>query len=536
MLLLALAVVPARSAYIAHYHSESIDDEYHLVRGVRYLRGELGKTPLNDPVLGATVMALPVWAEGAVPNKGKDAHKFGLVLHGQKHASAETLLLLVALWKSVLYVPFVALAFAWVRRTYNAAAGWAAAIILLIEPTIGAHVQPAALDVLGFEMIVLACWCWWRYFERPGWGRLTAAAVLSSAAMLTKHTAIVVPAVAAIYWVVFQIRRWKLKPRPEAANVAAIADSSERPDPHRLDYATPRPGRTFGIPRDMIHAAAAVAIALVALYVLSIDSSHFPASYYWRSMQEAMHHGEGGHPSWFLGHRNDAGDWRYYFVVAAYKVPLPLMAWIALGVASLAFVRPRFAELALFVPMLLLGGLVIAGGINIGFRHAIPAYGLLLMLSTRWLLIDGAAIRVGAVALLAATTLDVARFGPDLLSYLNYPRRQPWMTINDSNLDWGQGLKQIRAWIDANPKMIGGRPVWVRAFGLSYSIAPEHYLGDRATRVRRNGPAPTSGLLIIGPAHVVGLFEDDPERFAFLRGREPDAIIGHSNLVFDLDR
>ena len=499
VLLVAFLIVPARSAYIAHVHNESIDDEYHLVRGVRALRGDLGHIPLNDPLLGASVLSLPAWLEGAVPNKDQ---KFGLILFGQKRVSAERVLMLVALWKSVLYVPFVGFAFAWVRRLYNSSAGFAAAAILLIEPTISAHVQPAALDVLGFEMIVVACWGWWRYFEAPGWGRLTTAAVLSSAAMLTKHTAIVVPAIAIFYAIA-----WRLRRPPEERQTR----------------------------RDVVHALAGIAIAAVVLYLLSIDFSRFPASYYWRSLQEAMSHGERGHPSWLLGHRNDSGDWRYYFVVAFYKVPIPLMAWITLGAASLALVRPRFEDVALLVPMLLLGALVIAGGINIGFRHAIPAYGLLLMLSTRWLLIDRQAARIGATALLGATTIDVARFGPDLLSYLNWPRRQPWMAINDSNLDWGQGLKQIREWIDAHPDVVAGRPVWVRAFGLSYSVAPEHYLAGRGTRVRRTGPAPTAGLLIISPVAVVGLFEDEPDRFASLRGRDPLAVIGHSNLVFDLD-
>lgn len=497
VLLFALLIVPTRSAFIASAHSESIDDEYHLVRGVRFLSGTLGRTPLNDPVLGAAVLSVPVWLEGATPSKD---HKFGVILHGQR-VGPETLQMLVALWKSVLFVPFVAFVFCWVRRLYNERAAWAAAVLLVLEPTISAHVAPAALDILGFEMIVLACWCWWRYFDAPNWPRLIAASVLSSAAMLTKHTAVVVPMAAAIYFVAFA---WRT----------------------RRD----RPWR-----RDAIHAAAAVGIALAALYVLSIDFSRFPASYYPRTLAEAMHHGEGGHPSWLLGQRNDAGHWAYYFVVAAYKVPLPLFAWLALGVLSLAFVRPRFEELALAVPMALLAALVIAGGINIGFRHAIPAYGLLLILSCRWLLIDRAAARGVAVALLAILAVDVARYGPDQMSYLNYPRRRPWLTINDSNLDWGQGLKQIRTWIDDNPKRVKDRPVWVRPFGLSYSTNIEYYLGGRATRIRRTGPAPTSGLLIVSPAHVVGLFEDDPERFAFLRDRDPVATIGHSNLVFDLD-
>ena len=263
-----------------------------------------------------------------------------------------------------------------------------------------------------------------------------------------------------------------------------------------------------------------------------------PGGYYWRSLQNALAHGEAGHPAWLLGQPIVRGTWRnwaYYFVVALYKVPIGLMALIALGAASLAFVRPRFAELALVVPIVLLTVLIVVGGINIGFRHAIPAYGLLLMLATRSLLIDRRAIAGVVAALLAVTAVDVARFGPDLISYINWPRRHVWLAVSDSNLDWGQGMRQVRQWIDSHPKLIAGRPVAVRLFGLPYSSNVDDYLGDRATRLHRSSATPTAGLLIVSPTYVVGSFEDEPDRFAFLRDREPIAIIGHSDLVFDLN-
>ena len=523
VLMLALLIVPTRSAIIASVHGECVDDEYHLVRGVRFLRGELGRTPLNDPVLGASVIALPVWLCGAVPNADQ---KFGLILRGQS-VSADTLQMLVALWKSLLFVPFVGLAFCWARRLYNAAAGWTAAIVLLIEPTIVAHVVPAALDVVGFEMIALACWCWWRYFERPTWRRLVVASVVAPAAMLTKHTAIVVPLVAAIYAVLWWFR--------------------EPNDATR--------GRRFAV-----HGGCAVVIAFVALTILSggfhvistprgttpqtswvawLAQYPLPAGYYWRSIQAALDHGAAGHPAWLLGEPIVRGSWRnwaYYVVVAAYKVPIGLAALLALGAASLAFVRPRFAEWALIVPIVLLTTLIVVGGINIGFRHAIPAYGLLLIFATRALLIDRRAIGAIVAVLLAATTADVARFGPDQLSYINWPRRDVWLAISDSNLDWGQGLKQIRTWIDTNGKRIAGRPIAARLFVLPYSSNVTEILGDRVTRLQRTSPVPTSGLLIVSPTTIVGSYENDPGRYAFLRDRRPVAVIGHSVLVFDLDR
>jgi hypothetical protein len=573
VLVVSLLVLVPRSAYIASVHSECIDDEYHLVRGVRFLTGKLDRSPLNDPVLGSAVMALPLWLADVKPNinakRGDNVYKYGQVLHGQK-VPVETLTMRVAIWKSILFVPCVLLAFVWVRRLYNERAAWVAAALLLIEPTISAHVAPAALDVLGFEAILVACFCWWRYFEKQTWLRLIPAAVVSAAAMLVKHTAIIVPIVALIYAVAWWIKRWRdargCSPsslagegRREGAGNAPVVRGDDR-------VTTPAPaplarggewkiGSRLSLRRDLIHAMFAILVAAVALHYLSGGSVQIrrpdsiaadsmigklferpmPAGYYIKSIQTAMYHGGEGHPSWLLGERNDEGSWYYYPVVALYKVPIALLVFLALGALSLIKVRPRFGELALLVPMVLLMALITTGGINIGFRHAIPAYALLLMLCCRVMLIDIRWLRTLIVALVAITLLDTARYFPNLISYINFPREKVWMDINDSNLDWGQGLKQINKWCEQNYKPYGGHGFYVRYFGLDYSPNVEHYLNQTyARRIPRNAGPPDHGILIISPIYIAGMFEK-PGLYDFLRTEEPIAIIGDSNLVFDLD-
>lgn len=538
VVLIALVVLVPRSAYIASVHSECIDDEYHLVRGVRFLRGELGRSPLNDPVLGSAIMALPLWLADVKPNinakRGENVYKFGQVLHGQK-VSVETLTMSVAIWKSILFVPGVLLAFVWVRRLYNERAGWVAVALLLIEPTISAHIVPAGLDVLGFEAILVACFCWWRYFEKQGWGRLVLAAGVSGAAMLVKHTAIIVPIVAMAYAIAWWTKRWREGRTPSGAEDGSTA---------------------MRLRRDLLHAVCAVMIAMVTLTILSggfvrvnrpesipeasalgrLFDYPLPAGYYIKSLQTAIFHGGEGHPSWLLGERNDSGSWYYYPVVAFYKVPVSLLIFIAVGALSLIRIRPRFAELALLLPMLLLMALITKGGINIGFRHAIPAYALLLMLCCRSMLVDVRWLRSAVVALVAVTLADTARYFPNLISYINFPREKVWMDINDSNLDWGQGLKQIRKWVSSRENWYEDRrPIHVRYFGLDYSPNVEHYLkGTGAARVPRNQGPPERGILIISPVYVAGMFEK-PGLYDFLRTETPIDIIGDSNLVFDLD-
>ena len=58
------AVSAARGAWRFCAQSERVDDEYHLVRGIEYLRRDLedrADLPLNDPPLGEGLTVLPLW-------------------------------------------------------------------------------------------------------------------------------------------------------------------------------------------------------------------------------------------------------------------------------------------------------------------------------------------------------------------------------------------------------------------------------------------------------------------------------------------
>ena len=100
---------------------------------------------------------------------------------------------------------------------------------------------------------------------------------------------------------------------------------------------------------------------------------------------------------------------------------------------------------------------MLATRINIGLRHFLPAYVFMLLLASRSLWKPGRGTTITAWAALAVAALHVLAYHPDYLSYLNLPRDRAYLSISDSNIDWGQSLKQVRAWIDRNAPP--GRPV-----------------------------------------------------------------------------
>jgi hypothetical protein len=125
--LLTMCIVLPRSILINRAHSPCVDDDHHLDQGLSYLRGEPHPLTYYDPPLGKMILAMPLYVIGAQvvvtpwdPNGPFTARR--TVLYEQP-LSIETIRTIQAAWKSLLFVPFVMVAFAWARSLGDRRAG-----------------------------------------------------------------------------------------------------------------------------------------------------------------------------------------------------------------------------------------------------------------------------------------------------------------------------------------------------------------------------------------------------------------------------
>jgi hypothetical protein len=548
-LLLAAAVVVPRSLLIVRAHSETYDEQYHLERGLSFWNRSIAAKGLllNDPPLGEGLLALPMLATNLLEGRAPDDPRLYDATGRAERVSAG-----VAAWGSAMFLAAVGLGFAWCRRLYGARAAWLVAALLVLDPNFAAHAPIASLDVLGATGIVAACFLVWRYFERPTPGRLLGMGVGIGAALMLKHTAMPLPllvlASAALWWVVRPWRAgeawasWRSALPGRVAALAAlgpvvvltiwaltlfdvsppispiVSDSRARtiPDP-------PGPSRQLRLELER------------SLHL----HDPWPAGIYLRALRVALWHGSVGHEALLFGERRMTGWWYYYPAVATFKVPIGVAAVFLLALLSLRRAPPRWAEWGLLIPLAVWAAFLMNNPINIGFRHFLPAYALLLMLAGRSVAGAGRLGAAAAWSAVAAAGLHAASYHPDYLSYVNFPRRKPHLSISDSNLDWGQGLKQVRDWLDAHPQR--GRTVWLFYFGDPGPAwdfpSVRYYLGDRVA-LNPPEPLPTRGLLILSPVFEAAAYNASKTRVFYdtLAPLEPDAIIGHSLLVYDLDR
>jgi hypothetical protein len=451
------------------------------------------------------------------------------VLYG--HAlSPQTLLIMIAVWKAVLFVPAMGVIFVWCRRTYGLGGAWLTQGLILVDPTLAAHIPIAALDTLAVEAIVIACFCAWRFFKRETYGSLALAAVMTAAAMLIKHTAVIMPAVILMYaayrwW--WRDLQWREKLRARLNLLLAGA----------LIFV--------------------FAIWALLLFDISIPAEQFrgmtmPKSISGTVIDDALHRrwpagtfigcfvsglliNAGGQGALLFGQISDGGWWYYFPALMTLKVPLGM--WLVLIIAAGSLLRRplRAGEMSILIPLLAWVAMLMFARLNYGFRHFLPAYIFLLMWAGRAASDAGKVACVVAWIGVAASAIHSLAFHPNEISYVNFPRERVWTQMTDSNLDWDHATRLVPRWLDDHPQP--NRTVHVHPRLGRAGYAGRYYLGDRVHFVDRGKPPPTDGILIISPVWVVGVYDEPGKNpYAFLKDVEPIDMIGGALLVYDLDK
>jgi hypothetical protein len=105
----------------------------------------------------------------------------------------------------------------------------------------------------------------------------------------------------------------------------------------------------------------------------------------------------------------------------------------------------------------------------------------------------------------------------------------------DSNLDWGQELKNLKKYMDKN----GIKKVSLSYFGtdspqrygIDYTWLPSHHLynphPEQPYDIPRNQP------IAISATNLQGVFLDNHDEFKWLRDQKPVAKIGYSIFIYD---
>lgn len=253
-------------------------------------------------------------------------------------------------------------------------------------------------------------------------------------------------------------------------------------------------------------------------------------------------------PSFLLGNYSETGFRSYFLYAFLLKTPLPTLGFI---ITALVLCLRRRAErrwLVIFVlgPAGLYFLAASMSHLNIGLRHLLPVYPFLYVLAgsltlelNRWRRTTWAVAMLAAAGMIAVSSRVVffpahgriwQFVAPHYLAYFNELAGGPangFKALVDSNLDWGQDLKNLKRWLDAHDIK---DPICLCYFGMAdpgyyqitYYNMPGGYIFEPEQDFEWLRPG---GLLAVSATNLQGVYFSPADRQALKQ------VLAHCRLV-----
>lgn len=581
-------------AWSATRHSPTYDEVAWLPAGLSHWEfGHFDLARVNPPLV-RMVAALPVvmvphevdWKHYTVFPSGRPEFQVGVDFM-RANGPRSLWLFTLGRWACI---PFSLLGayicYRWAAELYGPLAGCLSLTLWCFCPNVMAHAELVTSDIAAAALGAAACFGFWKWLRAPTRDHAWTCGLLLGLAQLTKTTWLLLFPLWPLLWLFCRCRSTPPHGRPtamrEAIGLGAILAIAvlvlnmgygfeggfkalgtypfvSRVLTRDTGGAAPRRENCF---RDTC--LAGLPVPLPANYLLGIDQT-----------KAEFEHGK---RSYLRGEWRRGGWWYYYLYAMAVK--LPLGTWLLLMAAIVATAavgrfRQRWRdEIVLLAPAALVILLVSSQtGSNHHMRYVLPAFPPLFIwmgkLAARRDDTPGPrgdfrsgpaverarrALRIAGGLALAWSVWSGLSVYPHCLSYFNAMGGGSvggHAHLVDSNIDWGQDLLYLRAWLDQHPE---ARRLRLAYFGLTDPrlAGIDFELPPRLGRARAGfpdggaqGPQPgwhavsvnfLRGYAIPAFDGSGGLAMIAPDWFTYFLELRPIAIAGRSIYIYHLTR
>ncbi len=525
----------------------TFDEPAHIGAGLSYLKtGDFKVNPQHPPLL-KEIGALPLVLMGIrFPISREDWKGIGARPHPFFQWQLGRDIIFgndpdrVMFWSRLPFILLAvllgALVVSWGRRLLGATAAAGALLLYVFDPTIVAHAPLVATDSGFATFTVLFLFSLWHYLNHRSLKRLLMCGGAMGLMLTSKFSAVILLPVALA--LLIRATRWIPAVVPRRASSLADPFASEDGG-RRLVWCL------------------FVFLAIGLLAALVIEAVYFFPRNPFLYIDGIRRINADHDPTYraYMAGRFKPHFYTYYLVCYLLKEPLPAIVLTALGARALLRrgALPEMDRAFLFLPPAFLFLAYSFYSDNLGFRYMIPALPFLHLIGGAGLASllkeGGTWRRAFAVVLCLWVAVAGTAIYPDHLSYFNEMacvamapsqvgldggwRCGPFW-LDDSNLDWGQGMKQLRTWLQAHP------PPGPLRLGYFGSMRPENY-GIEALQVDVDDlqQPPRPGLYALS-AHIVARamarlrerYGDGPDNW--LLHARPVAVVGHAYYIYDV--
>jgi 4-amino-4-deoxy-L-arabinose transferase-like glycosyltransferase len=510
--------------------SVTVDEFQALPAGLAVLETGDFRFPKGTPVLSEVLPALPLFLSGArvgAPARDPELSSWGLSHEVMNRQGTAFLgLFPAARFVSLLMLFLVfALTFGYSRRLYGERGALLSLGVACLCPNLLGHGALVTPDIYLAAATLAFLWALFELFERPSASIALSAGVALGAAAAMKFTGLV-------FFPLAILLAFHIRPNPSR---------------HIFTHFLPL---VFFAALFTIHAAYAFRGSFALLGNFSFASHLFqslqarlPASlpvflpfHYVRALDEQL--AEPAYLAYFAGEFNKEGFFSYYLVAWLVKTPLATLLIALLAWSSRWRADPRERHYLVFAATMFLF-FSIGRHKNIGLRYLLFLFPLLAVWCGR--IAANAGTLAGRVtrahasaALLACLFFGTIIAWPDYLAYFSPAiggGAAGHRYLLDSNLDWGQGLIELRSFLERNH---------VDRISLAYAgrVRPDLYglnyenLGDAPPK---ESVVAVSANLVWGRTYFVNgtnYWPKSPDVYAKWRDREPWAVLGNTIYVY----
>ncbi len=558
------------------HQSPTVDEPVHLLSGYASLKWSDYRANPEHPPLAKLWAALPLLAMD-IKDPRPAAIAWEIIPHTPPHTThtgsvaaklffvdndGETLFFWAKLQFLLLALLLGGFIYRWSKELFGFEAALASLFLYGLDPNILAHSQIVHTDIAFTGLFFIGSYFFWRALEKLTWSSLALTACFFGLAAATKYAYLAMLAV------------W--------GALALVRTLSARP----LECALGKPRFVVGRRQKAVLLCGIFFCSLIAAYcmiwaaygfrfsALPADGTSLPMAdelstlprlsglvsllTQFHLFPEAWIYGQLfvlnnlQREAYLLGAYSDHGFWLYFPVAFAVKTPLPtlilfLVTLILWGTKKLDRAKVNFPLVALASYFLL----AILSRLSIGVRHILPIYPFLFVLvggtvgqlwRARTAVIRGSILFLGLWS--AWSTINIY---PHFLAYFNElagGARNGHKILLDSNLDWGQDLKGLKAWMTENQV----KKIQFVYFGFHNEAEPRYFGIDAqflpgswvSTAAMANKYADPSDYLAISANHLFGRhYIRGERRVDFLKpflSLSPVVIIGHSIYVYRISQ
>ena len=540
-----LAVMGFSMFRAASMESQTWDEVIHISAGYIYWKTGDFRHNTDHPILGKLLNTLPLLL---LDLKTPDTADPGRIIQTGREflyentAPADRILFLTRSVTILLTLGFGLVLALWARRKFGDGPALLTLLLFTFDPNLLAHGHYVTSDMFVTAFVTLAVLAWGWYLERGGPWRLAAAGVLAGLALASKSSAL---ALAPILFVVYLVHAWKERRgwKHGLGSLTGLAAAAlltlsliyslelVAAVRHFLWNAKDLPFVLQSLAGDVnTNTALGKALYKVAL------ATHLPSFSFLTGLLNIVNKVGTGHHNYLLGQLSDTGWWYYFPVALLVKTPV---ATLLVSILSLAALRRRAAweYRLLLIPVVLFLGISMLSQVNIGLRHILPVYPFLMLLGPAVLFRElkgklGRGFPILAGLVVFGVVAESAAIHPHYLAFFNVAAGGPKAGLRylaDSNLDWGQDLKHLKAW---HEKM-GKPPLCIQYFGT----APLAYYSLPLMGLPMDGPEKDWDRVdcyVAASATVLSGAYSNNFGVARLRKMTMADNIGHSIYIYDL--